>query len=417
MRVKNLLITNIRGLVQVRTAISGPLRGSEMATLPVVENAFLEIRDGRIAKFGPMEEIPTQSGIDVLDAEGGFALPCFVDSHTHLIFPASREDEFVLKIKGATYAEIAAKGGGILNSARRLAHASEDELFESAMRRLHEIAATGTGAVEIKSGYGLSTDAELKMLRVARRLQRESPLTIRTTFLGAHAVPAGMKKDDYVRVVINEMIPAVAAERLADYIDVFCEEGFFSQSDTEAILEAGAAKGMKGRVHANQLSRSGGVQAGIHSGAISVDHLENIGEEEMRLLSASNVIATALPGAAFFLNLSMPPARDLLNANVPIVIASDYNPGSSPSGNMMLMISLACIRMRMTPEEAINAATINAACALELQDQLGSIAEGKLANVIITRPVPSLAYLPYAFGSPHIAHVIINGSVMPLQSA
>ena len=415
--MKNLLIINIRGLVQVRPMISGPLRGAEMATLPVIENAFLEIRGERIVNFGPMEEAPQHSGFDVMDANGGFALPCFVDSHTHLIFPASREDEFVLKIKGATYAEIAARGGGILNSARRLAHASEDELFQSAMRRLHEITTTGTGADEIKSGYGLSVEGELKMLRVARRLQRESPLTIRTTFLGAHAVPAGMKKDDYVRVVINEMIPAVAAEGLADYIDVFCEEGFFSQTDTEAILEAGTANGMKGRVHANQLSRSGGVQAGIRAGAVSVDHLENIGEEEIRLLASGNVIATALPGAAFFLNLTMPPARDLINANVPVVIASDYNPGSSPSGNMMLMMSLACIRMRMTPEEAINAATINAACALELQDQLGSIANGKLANVIITRPVPSLAYLPYAFGSPHIAHVIINGNVMPLQSA
>ncbi len=415
--MKNLLITNIRGLVQVRPLTSGPLRGAEMSTLPTIENAFLEIRDGRIGKFGPMAEMPDGSGFDVLDANNGFVLPCFVDSHTHLIFPASREDEFVLKIKGATYAEIAAKGGGILNSARKLAHTSEDELFDSALKRLNEIAATGTGAVEIKSGYGLSVEGELKMLRVARRLKQESQLTIRTTFLGAHAVPAGMKKDDYVRSVIDEMIPAVAAEGLADFIDVFCERGFFSQSDSEAILNAGAAHGMKGRVHANQLSRSGGVQAGIRSGAISVDHLENIGEEEIQLLSASNTIATALPGAAFFLNLPMPPARDLINANVPLVIASDYNPGSSPSGNMMQMISLACIRMRITPEEAINATTINAAYALELHDQLGSITEGKLANVIVTRAIPSIAYLPYAFGSSHIARVIVNGNIIPAYSA
>ncbi len=417
MFVKLLLIKNIRGLVQVRGGLSGPLRGAEMAALPVLENAFLQIRDGRIEKFGLMDELPAVDGGEVLDARGGFVMPCFIDSHTHLIFPTSREDEFVLKIKGATYAEIAAKGGGILNSARKLAVASEDELFESAMMRLNEITATGTGAVEIKSGYGLTIDGELKMLRVARRLKEGSSLTIRSTFLGAHAVPAGMKKDDYVRLVIDEMIPAVAAERLADYIDVFCEQGFFSQADSEAILDAGARHGMKGRVHANQLGRSGGVEAGVRSGAISVDHLENIGEEEIQMLAASNVIATALPGAAFFLNLPMPPARDLLNANVPLVIASDYNPGSSPSGNMMLMIALACIRMRMTPEEAINAATVNAAYALELQEQLGSITAGKLANVIVTRPIPSLAYLPYAFGSPHIAHVIVKGNVMPLQSA
>jgi imidazolonepropionase len=407
--VTDIFITNIKGLVQVRDNRTSPLSGKEMAHLPVIENAFLMIENGRIEHFGSMNDIPSAASRKYLDATGAYVFPTFVDSHTHLIFPASREEEFVMKIKGAGYSEIAANGGGILNSARKLANTSEDELFDKALLRIKEIARTGTGAVEIKSGYGLSLEGELKMLRVAKRLKDSGPLTIKTTFLGAHAVPEGIKKDVYIGTIINEMIPAIAAEKLADYIDVFCEEGFFSPGETERIVEAGKAAGMKPRLHANQLHRSGGVQVGVKTGAISVDHLENIGDEEISALAKSKVIATALPGAAFFLNLDMPPARKLIDNNIPLVIASDYNPGSSPSGNMPLMISLACIRMKITPEEAINAATYNAACALELQKDYGSIAVGKVASIFITVPMPSMAYFPYAFGSSLIKKVIIKG--------
>jgi imidazolonepropionase len=359
-----------------------------------------------------MDEIPTLNADVVIDASGRFVLPAFVDCHTHLVFAATREEEFVMKIRGASYSEIAAKGGGILNSARKVQHASEDELFDTTLARVNELISTGTGAVEIKSGYGLTTTDELKMLRVARRIGNETLLTVKTTFLGAHAVPGGFTREAYVDHIINEMIPAVAASNLADYIDVFCEQGFFSKEDTIRIGQAGINFGLKPRLHANQLSRSGGVQAGVALKAISVDHLENIGPEEIALLAGSSVIPTVLPGAAFFLNLPMPPARDMINAGLPIAIASDYNPGSSPSGNMPLMISLACIRMRMTPEEAINAATMNAACALQIQSQVGSITVGKLANMVITKPMPSLAYLPYSYGSQLIEKVVIRGKIV-----
>ncbi len=408
----DIFITNIKGLVQVRPNLLKPLAGKEMSDLPVLESAFLMIENGRITGFGPMDEIPSDASRQYIDASGCYVFPAFVDSHTHVIYPASRENEFVMKIKGAGYAEIAQRGGGILNSAARLAATSEDELFESALKRLNEMALKGTGAVEIKSGYGLSTDGELKMLRVARRLRSEVRMAVRTTFLGAHAVPAGRTKDSYIEEIIQEMIPAICSEGLADYIDVFCEEGFFSPAETERIVEAGKASGMKPRLHANQLHRSGGVQVGVKTGAISVDHLENIGDEEIDVLAGSNVIATALPGAAFFLNLNMPPARKLIDKKIPLVIASDYNPGSSPSGNMPLMISLACIRMKITPEEALNAATINAACALELQHDYGSIAIGKVASVIITKPMPSVAYFPYSFGSHLIREVILQGEIL-----
>jgi imidazolonepropionase len=407
--VFDFFIVNIKGLVQVREKRLLPLRGPEMAALPVIENAYMLISDGRIAGFGSMNDIPAAAAKKFIDAKGRFVFPSFVDSHTHLIFPASREEEFVMKIKGASYQEIAAKGGGILNSARKLAQVSEDELYECSLRRIGEIIRSGTGAVEIKSGYGLSLDAELKMLRVAKRLKQTVPVAIKTTFLGAHAVPEGKTKKDYVREIIDEMIPAVAAENLADYVDVFCETGFFDPEETERIVEAGKTAGMKPRIHANQLSRSGGVEVGIKTGAVSVDHLENIGEEQVRALANSNTLATTLPGAAFFLNLNMPPARTLIENNVPIVIASDFNPGSSPSGNMPLMVSLACIRMKLTPEEAINAATFNGACALELQNDYGSISEGKIASIFITYPMPSIAYLPYSYGSSLIEKVILQG--------
>lgn len=408
----DILIKNIKGLVQVRPKSSQPLRGEAMAQLPVIYNGFLAISNGLIAACGKMQDMPRLSAAQEMDGSGRFVFPSFVDSHTHIVFADSREEEFVMKIKGMSYREIAARGGGILNSARKLQQLSEEELFQRTLPRLMEVIRMGTGAVEVKSGYGLTVADEVKMLRTARRIGRETPLTVKTTFLGAHAVPSGMKKDDYVKVIIEEMIPAVAAENLADYVDVFCEEGFFTPADTIRILEVGKQHGMKGRVHANQLARSGGVQAGVKAGALSVDHLENIGEEEIALLQQSATMPTTLPGAAFFLGLPYPPARKMLEAGLPLTIASDYNPGSAPSGNMPFAISLACIGMKLTPEEAINAATLNAAFAMEIQHTHGTIAEGKTANVFITRAMPSVSYLPYAFGSNLIETVILKGRVI-----
>lgn len=408
----DILITNIKGLVQVRESTPFVLVGKAMADLPVLEDAYLAIHEGKIAAYGAMKDLQAASGRQQIDARGKFVLPSFVDSHTHLVFAASREEEFVMKIKGASYAEIAASGGGILNSARRLQAMSEDELFDRTLVRAHEIIASGTGAVEIKSGYGLTVKDELKMLRVARRIGNETPLCVKTTFLGAHAVPKETSKPDYIQLVLKEMIPAVAEEKLADYIDVFCEEGFFTQEETVQIAEEGKKFGMRPRIHANQLHRSGGVQAGVKVNAISVDHLENIGREEIEALQNSTTIPTTLPGAAFFLNMPFPPARDIINAGLPLAVASDYNPGSSPSGNMSLMIALACIKMRMTPEEAINAATINTAGAMEILGTHGSITKGKVANVSITKSIPSLAYIPYSFGTQLIEQVILDGKVI-----
>jgi imidazolonepropionase len=409
--MSDILITNIKGLVQVREATPSFVAGKAMAVLPVLSDAFVRVRQGLIHDFGPMSALTDSSGY-IIDAGGCFVFPSFVDSHTHLVFAASREEEFVLKIKGATYEEIAASGGGILNSARKLQQLSEDELLERTLPRAWEIIQLGTGAVEIKSGYGLTTDDELKMLRVARRLGKETPLTVRTTFLGAHAVPKGHTKASYIDLVVNEMIPAVAEEKLADYIDVFCEHGFFTPAETERIVEEGKKRGLKPRLHANQLHRSGGVEVGVKTGAISVDHLENIGEEEIDLLKNSAVMPTALPGAAFFLNLPFPPARKMMEAGLPLAIASDYNPGSSPTGNMAQMLSLACIRMKMTPEEAVNAATLNTAYTLGLLPTQGSVTKGKVANLFVTKPMPSLAFLPYAFGSSLVDKVILNGQLI-----
>jgi imidazolonepropionase len=408
----DILITNIKGLAQVRDSTPTVLAGLAMAQLPILDNAYLAIEGGKIADYGEMLSLSNATANQVIDAKGRFVFPSFVDSHTHLVFAASREEEFVMKIKGVSYAEIAAKGGGILNSARKLQQMSEDELYERSLARAFEIIKTGTGAVEIKSGYGLTVADELKMLRVARRIGRETPLKVKTTFLGAHAVPTSHTKAEYIELVINEMIPAVAEEKLADYIDVFCEQGFFSPEETELISEEGKKFGMRPRIHANQLHRSGGVQVGVKVMAISVDHLENIGEEEIKALQNSSTIPTALPGAAFFLNLSYPPARDILNAGLPLAIASDYNPGSSPSGNMSLMLALACIKMRITPEEAFNAATINTAAAMEILETHGSITRGKVANVCITKPMPTFAYLPYSFGAQLVDQVIINGELI-----
>ena len=408
----DLLIQNIKGLVQVREQVVNFVAGPAMAELPVLAHAFLIVRDGLIADYGPMEALPAERPSVVIDASGKFVFPSFVDSHTHLVFAASREEEFVMKIKGASYADIAMKGGGILNSAKKLQQTSEQELFEKALARATEIIRTGTGAVEIKSGYGLTTPDELKMLRVARNIGRETPLTVKTTFLGAHAVPTEMTKAAYIELVIREMIPAVAEEKLADYIDVFCEQGFFSPDETERIVEEGKRYGLKPRLHANQLHRSGGVQVGVKTNALSVDHLENIDEDEIMILKGSQVMPTALPGAAFFLGLPFPPARRMIESGLPLALASDYNPGSAPSGNMPLMISLACIKMKMTPEEAFNAATINSAYALELQHSLGTITRGKKANIFITKKIPSLAFMPYAFGSDLVETVILNGEVI-----
>lgn len=408
----DILIKNIKGLLQVREEKLRWVAGADMSNLPVIENAYIHLKDGKIHSYGSMEKIESTSASEVIDATGKFVFPSFVDSHTHLVFAASREEEFVYKIKGMSYEEIAAKGGGILNSARKLQNTSEDELFERTMRRANEIIALGTGAVEIKSGYGLTTKDEMKMLRVAKRIGRETPLLVKTTFLGAHAVPKGSTKQDYLKLIIEEMIPAVAEEGLADYIDAFCEKGFFTPDETELVMEEGKKYGMRPRIHANQLSVSGGVQVGVKTGAISVDHLEAMDQNAIDSLVGSEVMPTALPGAAFYLRTSYPPAREMLNAGLPIALATDYNPGSAPCGNMPFMLSLACIKMRMTPEEAINAATINTAYAMEIEDTHGTISRGKVANVFITKEIPSYAFMPYAFGSNVIDQVILNGKLI-----
>lgn len=403
------LIINIKGLAQVRDKTPTVLKGEAMSELPVLSNGYLAIKDGMIADYGSMDSLTSSLATKSIDAKDRFVFPSFVDSHTHLVFAASREEEFVMKIKGMSYAEIAAMGGGILNSAQKLQQMTEDELYERSLVRANEIIRSGTGAVEIKSGYGLTVADELKMLRVARRIGIDTPLKVKTTFLGAHAVPKSHSKEDYIQLVLKEMIPAIAEEKLADYIDVFCEQGFFSPEETEKICEEGIKHGMRPRIHANQLHRSGGVQVGVKVNAISVDHLENIGPEEIASLQKSTTIPTALPGAAFFLNLTFPPARDIINAGLPLAIASDFNPGSAPSGNMSLMVALACVKMRMTPEEAFNAVTINTAAAMEILDTHGSITKGKVANLFITKKVPSIAYLPYSFGTQLVDQVILGG--------
>lgn len=409
----NLLITNIHQLVNVR-ATTHLLRGKEMAELPVIEHAWLRIRDGKISEYGVMAELTeaaVNASADVYDAKGATILPTWCDSHTHLVFAASREAEFVDKIKGLSYAEIAAKGGGILQSARKLQDTSEDELLEQAWQRLQLLMTLGTGAIEIKSGYGLTVASELKMLRVIKRLKEKSPIPIKATFLGAHTYPTAYKEDHegYIRLIIDEMIPAIAAENLADYIDVFCEQGFFSPVETERICLAGIAIGLKPKIHANQLHLSGGTETGVKLGAVSVDHLETMDEQAMNALAGSPTIGTLLPTAAFFLRMPFQPARALLDKNCALALASDFNPGSSPSGNMNLVVAMSCIQLKMLPEEAINAATLNGAYAMELEQELGSITAGKRANLIFTQPIPSLAYLPYAFGTNLIDKVMING--------
>ena len=408
----DLLIKNIKGLVQVRDAPPQKVCGSEMAELPVTGNAWLFANDGKIVEYGLMEDLAGSEASEIIDASGRFVMPCFVDSHTHLVFAASRENEFVDKLNGLSYEEIARRGGGILNSAKKLQQTSEEALFEKALERAYEIIGFGTAAVEIKSGYGLTVEDELKMLRVARRIGIETPLTVKTTFLGAHAIPKGRDRHDYIREVVEVMIPRVAEENLADYCDVFCEKGFFTPEETVMIVEQGKKYGLKPKIHANQLHISGGVQAGVKTGALSVDHLESMGEQEIEALQGSATMATMLPGAAFFLNSAYPPARRMIEMGLAVSIATDYNPGSAPCGKMSFILSLACIKMKMTPQEALNAATINAAYAMEVNDVLGTITPGKDASFIITKKIPSVEFIPYAFGSDIIDRVIIKGKTM-----
>lgn len=407
-----MLIKNIKSLLQVRDNTSSWVAGSEMATLPAIDDAFIQFENDSITAYGSMSECPVHDKEEVIDATGRFVLPTFVDSHSHIIFAETRESEFIDKIKGASYAEIASKGGGILNSAKRLQQLSEDELFDSAMRRVREVINFGTGCLEIKSGYGLTTRDEIKMLRVARRIGEESPLEVRSTFLGAHAIPKDYgNRQDYIDLVIDEMIPQIAEEKLADYIDVFCETGFFTPEETENIIEAGKKYGLIPRIHANQLNISGGIEVGVKTGAKSVDHLESMGDDQIEVLKSGNTMPTLLPGSAFFLNNSYPPARNIIDAGLPVAIATDYNPGSAPAGKMAFMLSLACIKMKMTPEEAINAATVNTAYAMDVLDSHGTIAIGKKASVIITKPIPDVAFIPYSFTGDVIEKVILNGKI------
>ena len=404
------IFTSIGLLVNTRSD-QGFVRGKELSVLPSIQNAYIIIEDQIISEIGKMEDCRfIKEGNDL--SANTIVLPCWCDSHTHLVFAGSREEEFIDKIKGLSYSEIAAKGGGILNSAKKLNETSEDELFNLAWKRLEEVSKLGTGAIEIKSGYGLSLEGEFKILRVIKKLKEKSPLKIKATFLGAHAFPAAYKENHngYIDCIINEMLPVIAKEKLADYIDVFCEKGFFSAEEMKMICEAGKNYGLNPKLHVNQLNSIGGIETGIVADALSLDHLETLTDKEIELLGGFAAASTLLPTAAFFLRSELPPARKLIDAGAAVTLASDYNPGSSPSGNMNFVFSLSCIQMKMLPEEAINAATINGACAMEIQKDYGSIAVGKKANLIFTQPVPSLYYLPYSFGNNLIEKVMINGS-------
>ncbi|HQV74516.1 MAG TPA: imidazolonepropionase [Flavobacteriales bacterium] len=411
--MQRLLITNAKALVGTHPTGTRILAGAAMAHLPMVEDAWLLAEDGRIASFGPMATLPNTSAqaAEVIDAKGGYVLPGWCDPHTHTVFAAPREEEFVDKIKGRTYQEIAAKGGGILNSAKKLRSMDDDVLFEQAKTRLQEMMLQGTVAVEIKSGYGLTTESELKMLRVARRLADALPLQVRTSLLAAHALPPEFADDRsaYVDLIVNELIPQVKKEGLADFVDTFCETNYFTVAEMERILLAGAAHGLRGKVHVNQFTSIGGIPAAVKHNALSVDHLEVMEDVDIDALVGARTIPTLLPSCSFFLRIPYGPARQLIDRGLPVALATDFNPGTTPSGNMNFVLSLACIQLRMLPEEAINAMTLNSAAAMGLADELGSITVGKRASLIITRPIPSLAYLPYAFGTSHIGTVIIDG--------
>lgn len=408
--MKRTLITNIKSLVQVEDTAREAVCGKDMAEVKTIENAYLLIEDDKIADFGTMDTLSENADLTI-DAKQRFVLPSFCDSHTHLVYAGSREIEYIDKIRGLSYEEIAKRGGGILNSAKRLQEASEDELFEDAMQRLEEIISYGTGAVEIKSGYGLTTEAELKMLRVIRRLKEASPLTIKANFLGAHGVPLEYRgrQGDFVNLVIDKMIPQVAKENLAEFIDVFCDTGFFTVEETARMLEAGIKHGLVPKIHANELDYSGGIEVGVKYGALSVDHLECVGEKEIATLKTSKTMPTILPGAAFFLNMPYSPARKMIEAGLPVAMASDFNPGSSPSGNMQMVLTFACVNYRLTPQEAINATTINSAYAMGISRTHGSIAKGKQANFYITKDIPTIEYIPYYYGTNKVERTFLNG--------
>jgi imidazolonepropionase len=420
-----MLVKNIRQLVGVeQEATVKALEGEQMSFLNTIENAFVFVKDGLIEDFGAMDSISEEyestcvrAGGSVIDASGRRVLPAFCDSHTHMVYAGSREMEYSDKLRGLSYQEIAARGGGILNSVKLLQNTSEEDLYAQSVKRAWEIISFGTGSVEIKSGYGLTAMDEVKMLRVARRISQSTPLSVKTTFLGAHAVPERYKanREEYVNEIINEMIPVVASEGLADFIDVFTEKGFFSVEDTDRIFNAGLKYGLIPKIHANQMSFSGGVQVGSKYGAISADHLESTAEEEFRALKESGTIATLLPGSTFFLNMEYAPAREMINFGLPVALATNYNPGSSPSGDMKFMMALATLKMKMTPEEVINAATINGAFAMGLGESHGSIARGKVADVIITKEIPSYEFIPYAYTTPFVETIVLGGKVISLK--
>jgi len=411
-----IVIKNISELIQTETTPRKWVAGKDMSHISTIKDAFIEVEEGVITSFGSMEDwigIEDWNNTDIIDAEGGMVFPTYCDSHTHLVFAASREGEFVDRINGLSYAEIAERGGGILNSADKLQNASEDELFEDALARLNELVQMGTGAIEIKSGYGLTLDAELKMLRVIKRLKSASDVTIKATFLGAHALPKQYKdnKEGYMDLVINEMLPKVADEKLADYVDIFCEDGYFTVEDTINLLTAANKLGLQSKTHVNQFNAIGGVKASVDLGALSVDHLEEMDEDDYNALQNSECMPTILPSCSFFLGIPYGPARRMMEEGLPVALATDYNPGSTPSGNMNFVASLGCIQMKMTPEEVINATTINTAYAMGVEKEFGSICVGKKANLFITKPIPSYAYLPYSFGHNVIEKVMIAGKL------
>lgn len=405
------LVKNIKQIVQVERNPRLRVCGKDMAQIDTVRDAYLIVEDEKFAEFGEMKDLKEQRFDQEIDASGCMVFPSFCDSHTHLVYAGSREIEYIDKIRGLSYDEIAKRGGGILNSAKRVQEASEQQLYEDAMLRLDEIIRYGTGAVEIKSGYGMTPEAELKMLRVIRRLKETSPLTIKSTLLGAHGIPMEYRgrQEKFVDLVIEQMIPQAAAEGLADYIDVFCDEGFFTVEDTERMLEAGAKYGMRPKIHANEMACSGGIQCAVKYNALSCDHLEYTGEAEIEALLGSETMPTVLPGAAFFLNMQHAPVRQMMDAGLPVAMSSDFNPGSSPSGNMQLILSFACVNYRMLPEEAINATTINSGYAMGVSDQLGSIAVGKRANFYITKPIATYEFMPYSYGENKVQMAFLNG--------
>ncbi|PQJ09255.1 imidazolonepropionase [Flavipsychrobacter stenotrophus] len=408
-----LLITNIKQLCQVELSSENKKKvsGKDMAVLPSIDNAWLLVEGELIHSFGEMATMPEMQADEIIDATGRLVLPTWCDSHTHLVFAAPRDGEFVNRLKGVSYEEIARQGGGILNSARKLNEMSESELHDQSLVRLHNVIGQGTGAIEIKSGYGLCEEGELKMLRVIRKLKENSPVAIKASFLAAHAYPVEYKenKEGYIKLIIEKMLPRVAGEGLADYMDMFCEQGFFGVPECERLMEAGWKYGLKPKIHANQLHFSGGVQAGVKHKAISVDHLECVGDEEIASLMASETMPTLLPGAAFFLGMHYQPARKIIDAGLPVCLATDYNPGSCPSGNVPLLLSISCTQLKMTPEETINAVTLNGAAAMELEGTYGTIKAGKVANLIITKPIPSLSYIPYDYGNGNVDKVVLKG--------